>query len=148
MITREADYSIRAILYLSQPDKAERVIPVKELAESTDIPYRFLRKIMLGLVNSGFVISIRGRNGGFRLAMRPRDITLLDVLQATDPRGVTLNRCLRPGETCCNLGHCPVHNQLGFLQTRLDESLRGITFDELHRSSQRAAQPAPEEVAP
>ncbi len=148
MITREADYSIRAILYLSQPDKAERVVPVKELAEFTDIPYRFLRKIMLGLVNSGFVISIRGRNGGFRLAMPPREITLLDVLQATDPRGVTLNRCLRQGETCCNVGHCPVHNQLGFLQARLDDSLRGITFAELHEATQQAPEPVPEKVAP
>ena len=148
MITREADYSIRAILYLSQPDKAERVIPVKELAESTDIPYRFLRKIMLGLVNSGFVVSVRGRSGGFRLALRSRDITLLDVLHATDPRGVTLNRCLRQGETCCNVDRCPVHSQLSILQSRLDESLQGITFDELHRATVRMEQTIPEEVAP
>ena len=148
MITREADYSIRAILYLSQPDKAEKIIPVKELAESTDIPYRFLRKIMLGLVNSGFVISVRGRNGGFRLALRPRNITLLDVLHATDPRGVTLNRCLRQGETCGNVGTCPVHSQLSILQGRLDESLQGITFDELHRSTLRTEPAVAAEVAP
>jgi len=148
MITREADYSIRAILYLSQPDKAERITPVKELADATDIPYRFLRKIMLGLVNSGFVISVRGRNGGFRLALRPRDITMLDVLHATDPRGVTLNRCLRQGETCSKMGTCPVHSQLTILQGRLDESLQSITFDDLHQASVQAEQAVPEEVAP
>lgn len=142
MITREADYSIRAILFMSQPDKSGRVVPVKELAEATDIPYRFLRKIMLGLVNVGFVSSIRGRNGGFRLARRPDDITLLDVIQATDPRGITLNRCLREGESCSHVGHCPVHNQLHVLQSRLDESLRGVNFAELH---QPADVPAREE---
>jgi Rrf2 family protein len=132
MITREADYSIRAILYLSEPERSERIVPVKELAECTNIPYRFLRKIMLGLVNSGFVISVRGRNGGFRLARKPQGISLLDVLQATDPRGITLNRCLREGESCCQMGHCPVHVQLEALQERLDSSLSGITFDQLH----------------
>lgn len=135
MITREADYSIRALLFMSQPDKSERVVPVKELAESTDIPYRFLRKIMLGLVNNGFVASIRGRNGGFRLAKRPRDISLLEVLHATDPRGVTLNRCLREGDSCNHAGYCPVHNQLCVLQDRLDESLQGITFATLQQSA-------------
>jgi Rrf2 family protein len=135
MITREADYSIRAILYLSQPGRAENVVPVKELAESTDIPYRFLRKIMLALVNSGFVISIRGRNGGFRLARKPQNISMLDVLQATDPRGVTLNRCLREGEVCLQAGTCPVHVQLRALQDRVDSCLGSITFDELHRSN-------------
>ena len=135
MITREADYSIRAILYLSQPGRIGDVVPVKELAEATDIPYRFLRKIMLGLVNSGFAISIRGRSGGFRLARKAKGISLLDVLRATDPRGVTLNRCLREGETCSQVGHCPVHVQLCNLQDQLDACLGSIPFAELHDSA-------------
>ena len=148
MITREADYSIRALLFMSQPDKNDRVVPVKELAEATDIPYRFLRKIMLGLVNNGFVASIRGRNGGFRLAKRPRDITLLDVLHATDPRGITLNRCLREGESCSHSGYCPVHNQLCILQERLDESLQGITFATLQQPVAKIVAREPEVALP
>ena len=143
MITREADYSIRAILYLSQPARAGNIVPVKELAEATDIPYRFLRKIMLGLVNSSFVISVRGRSGGFRLARKARGISLLDVLKATDPRGVTLNRCLREGETCSQVGHCPVHVQLSNLQEQLDTCLGSITFDQLHRPTATAAKGCP-----
>jgi len=139
MITREADYSIRAILYLSQPDRTGNIVPVKELAEATDIPYRFLRKIMLGLVNNGFVTSVRGRSGGFRLARKAKRISLLDILRATDPRGVTLNRCLREGETCSQVEHCPVHVQLANLQKQLDTCLGAINFAELHDSTATAA---------
>jgi Rrf2 family protein len=100
------------------------------------------------LVNNGFVASIRGRNGGFRLAKRPRDISLLDVLHSTDPRGITLNRCLREGESCSHIGVCPVHNQLCILQDRLDESLQGITFATLQQPAAQVPALEPEEVLP
>ena len=138
MITREADYSIRAMLYLSQPGRAGDTVPVRELAEAADIPYRFLRRIMAELVGAGFVQSTRGRTGGFRLVVKPCMVSILDVIRTIDPLGTTLNRCVGSGEGCRREGTCPVHAQLLVLQKRLDASLGAITFDGLHRSAGQA----------
>jgi Rrf2 family protein len=54
------------------------------LAEFHGIPAPYLTKHLQGLVRAGLVGSVPGPRGGFRLARRPDDITLLDVVEAID----------------------------------------------------------------
>jgi Rrf2 family iron-responsive transcriptional regulator len=131
MITREADYCIRTILYLAQPENRDRSVSMTELAESMYIPYRFLRKIVNRMVGGGVLESQRGRNGGLKLTRAPERISLLDVLRLTDSKGVLLNSCLDGNEFCPRQGCCRVHQEIGKLQSLLQERLQTITFDQL-----------------
>jgi Rrf2 family protein len=81
-VSAKADYAARAAVALAAatngPMKADRI------AESQDIPVKFLESILLELKHAGIVRSQRGPDGGYTLARDPGDISLADVIRAVD----------------------------------------------------------------
>ena len=57
---------------------------VKQIAERQEIPVRFLEQIFQDLRKADLVDGKRGRNGGYFLHREPSDITLRDIIEATD----------------------------------------------------------------
>lgn len=128
MITREADYAIRVVLYLAQHTEGGAV-STADLAEVMEIPYRFLRKIVRRMVDAELVVSQRGQGGGLRLARQEKDVSLADVLNAIDPSGVKLNLCMLDPAECSRSSTCQISKKFAVLQAELDQKLRSITFD-------------------
>jgi Rrf2 family protein len=81
-IPAKADYAIRALLTLT----VENGGPVSgvSLAESQQLPAKFLEGILSELRRAGFVNSLRGSDGGYLLARPAKSITLADVIRAID----------------------------------------------------------------
>jgi Rrf2 family cysteine metabolism transcriptional repressor len=79
-ISQKSRYALRALLELALLGNREPV-GVKKLAEAQEIPTRFLEVILSELRQGGFVVSIRGKNGGFMLARKPGEITTGEVIQ-------------------------------------------------------------------
>ena len=136
MITKEADYALRVMLFLARAGEA--AASTARLAAELDIPYRFLRKIVRRMVEAGLIGSRRGKGGGVRLKRPAERISLLDVLNAMDRRGVALNACGERGQPCPRHGGCAVHPELRGVQRAIDERLAGITFAALARAPRRA----------
>lgn len=128
MITREADYAIRALLVLAT---APGGMHTAEMARLTQAPYPFLRRVLQRLVAAELVASRRGRGGGLRLGRPSRQISLLDVACAIDPDAVILNACLRRNGACSRQRRCPAHAPLGRAQRTLWQALGAVTFDQL-----------------
>lgn len=82
-MSRKSDYALRALF-----DLAERFgqgpISIREIAERNDIPRRFLEQIMIELKNAGWVVSIPGRDGGFKLSVPPDELTMGKVVRLFD----------------------------------------------------------------
>ncbi len=130
-ITREGDYGIRSILYLSrQPFK--KISFVNEISEEYKIPRSFLAKILQKLVKARIVRSYRGVKGGFSLAKQARDISLLDVLEAIEGK-MHVNLCLMDKKKCNFSKQCPVSSVWLNVQTKVSDILKKTTFDELAR---------------
>ena len=130
MITREADYAVRAILYLAQHHNDGPASSAR-LAEKMGIPYRFLRKIMRRLVTNGLVLSRRGKHGGVSLARPPHAVSLLDVLNTVDPHGAKLNLCLTDADSCSRKPNCATFTAMSKIQTLIDKHMASVTFDQL-----------------
>lgn len=141
MITREADYGIRTILYLAtkQNGKPGARIATRDLAQEMGIPYRFLRNIIRKLVDAGLVNSQRGKGGGLRLALPKDKLSLLDVLQVMDRDGIRLNDCLADEFDCPRIGFCPVHREMAKIQRILNQALSNTTFDQLAEKEKAAS---------
>ena len=130
-ITRESDYGIRSVLYLArQPFK--KICFVNEISEDYKIPRSFLAKILQKLVKAKIVRSYRGVKGGFSLARQPRDISVLNVLEAIDGK-VTLNLCLTDKKLCSFSRHCPVSAVWATAQSKVVEVLSKSNFEDMAR---------------
>ena len=139
-ITRQADYAVRAVLYLAQQHQASR-IATAEIADKQKIPITFLAKIIAQLGAAGLVRSTRGAHGGVALGRSPETITLLEVVEAIDGP-MLLNACVGD-PTACALGQeCPVHDVWCQAQAELVTRLTQTTFADLIRP-RHAVQPLP-----
>jgi len=81
-LTLYTDYSLRVLVYLGI--RSEHVATITEIARSYGISRNHLVKVVHNLAHIGFVHTSRGRGGGMRLARRPRDINIGDVVRQTE----------------------------------------------------------------
>ncbi len=82
-LSMRTDYALRALFTLVDHHGGQP-IPIIELARRNDIPKRFLEHIMLDLKERGWVDSVAGKRGGYRLARSPERITMGEVVRHFD----------------------------------------------------------------
>ena len=128
-ITRQADYAVRAVLYLAEQDGAGRA-PTSLIAREQKIPPSFLAKIVSQLSVAGMVQTSRGARGGVSLAREPKDISLLEVVEAIDGP-ITLNECVSDPSVCSFGDDCPVHSVWCGVQENLVRELAATSFADL-----------------
>src|SRR6185436_290877 len=82
-LSRASAIAVFAVTLMAETEKDEPR-QGRDLAKELGVPADSLLKVMQQLVRSGLLLSSRGRAGGFRLAQRPENITLLNVVEAVD----------------------------------------------------------------
>lgn len=105
-ITRQADYAVRAIVYLAQLGPEQRA-STSQIAQDKQIPPSFLAKIVSQLSVAGLLQTSRGARGGVSLARSAEDISLLDVVEAIDGP-ILLNDCVADSGACAFGDSCPM----------------------------------------
>jgi Rrf2 family protein len=79
-ISAKAEYACLAVLELALRFHRQEPVRLTDIAQPNNIPERFLVQILLQLKGAGYVQSLRGASGGYRLAVDPEKISLWDVI--------------------------------------------------------------------
>jgi Rrf2 family protein len=82
-LSRASAYALGAVLQLGHAP-AGLPVPCSQLAKHGQMPERFLLQVLRNLVNHGILVSTRGVDGGYALARPLNDISLLQILEATE----------------------------------------------------------------
>lgn len=125
-ITRQADYAVRAVLYLARMEPNKRAA-TSQVAQDQHIPPSFLAKIISQLSIAGLLHTSRGARGGVTLAREPKDITLLEVIEAIDGP-ILLNECVSDNSICTFDEDCPLRPVWCEAQEELVNRLRSTNF--------------------
>lgn len=128
-LTRASDYGLRAMMYLAARPAGE-LSRLPDVGQQQGIPARFLSAIFQNLVREGLVIGRPGAHGGFALARPGAEITVAQVVEATDGR-LSLNRCVLWPQTCERSEHCTMRTVWIRAQERLMEVLEKVTLADL-----------------
>lgn len=97
-LTVYTDFSLRVLMYVAlQP---ERLPTIAEIATSYGISKNHLMKVVYELGLAGYLETVRGKNGGLRLARRPEEIILGEVVRRTEP-DMALVPCFDPINAPC-----------------------------------------------
>ncbi|HKJ26387.1 MAG TPA: Rrf2 family transcriptional regulator [Anaerolineales bacterium] len=126
-ITRQADYAVRAVMYLAQLGSNEKA-STSQIAEEKDIPLSFLAKIIAQLSVAGLLQTMRGARGGVTLARQAEEISLLEVVEAIDGP-ILINECVNDSYDCSQHG-CPMRSIWQEAQADLISRFKNTTFDQ------------------
>ena len=127
-ITRQADYAVRAVLHLAR--NGDQRTATSSIAEEQHIPPSFLAKIISQLSIAGLLHTSRGARGGVTLAREPREINLLEVIEAIDGP-IQLNECVESDGACAFEEACPLRPVWCEAQEELVNRLKGTNFKSL-----------------
>ncbi len=130
MISKTAEYALRAAVWLGRdPAQTESA---EDLAKVTQVPRRYLHKVLQDLVRAKLVRSHPGPGGGYALARPPEKITILDVVNAVAPLE-RIRRC--PLGLASHTRLCPLHSELDSVYAATEEALSGVTLGQLLQST-------------
>ena len=137
-VTTWAEYGLIVSVHLAGRE-GEGPIAAREMAEKEQLPADYVEQILLRLRRAGIVTSVRGARGGYYLSRPATDVTVKDVLDASehgtfevncDRHSVELDRCA-PGRQCA------IRPVWQVLHRRIDEVLGAIRLsDLLHEESE------------
>ncbi|WP_167957230.1 RrF2 family transcriptional regulator [Anaerosporobacter faecicola] len=82
-ISTKGRYALRMMLDLALHDTGE-IVRIKDIAKRQEISEKYLEQIIAVLNKAGFVKSVRGPQGGYRLAKKPKEYTVGMILRITE----------------------------------------------------------------
>lgn len=136
MLSRRADYGVRAMMDLASRSAQERIV-VAEIAKRQDIPPSFLAKIIPLLARAGLVRTWLGAAGGITLARPPEQISLLQIIEAIDGP-LALNLCSIDPTQCKHYTTCTACEVWGKAQAQLNRTLAQTRLSDLVMPCKRA----------
>ena len=127
-LTTRGRYAVTALLDLAlQP--ADQTITLAEIAARQTISVAYLEQLFAKLKRHGLVSSVRGANGGYRLAKPAHDIAVLEIIVEVN-ESVDATRCDHKAN-CQNGAMCLTHDLWQDLSTHIEDYLAGITLSSL-----------------
>lgn len=132
MLSKTAEYALRAITCLAERGtNSGKPSSADSLAQATQVPRRYLNRVLQDLVANGLVLSRCGARGGYELARSTDEITILDVVNAVAPLQ-RIHSC--PLGLKSHTSLCPLHAELDKAYQATEQAFAGITMKQLLES--------------
>ena len=135
-ISTKGIYAIELMVDLAI-HSVDKVESIKNIAERRNLSEKYLEQIVSLLRKANLIISTRGASGGYRLGKSPKDITILDILEATE-RNLIPTDCLQKETSCgINCEKCATRTIWEAMWLEMKEVMYGVTLEQLVEESQK-----------
>ncbi len=131
-ISTKGRYGVRAMFDLAMHNR-QTAVPLKTVAQREHISEKYLEHLFASLKKAGLIHSVRGAQGGYRLAHAPEDITLGDIIRILEGP-VTPSECVSEGceaDNCERAADCVMHEVWGRVRNEINAVLDSITLADI-----------------
>lgn len=139
MLSTSARHAVHAVTLLGALPDGE-LLGAAAIADEIGAPPNYLGKLLQTLAREGVLESRKGLGGGFRLARRPREVHVFDVVEPIDQVS-RWESCVLGFEECSDEDPCGLHDGWKKVRKAYLELLRRTTVHDLVTQRRRAAAP-------
>lgn len=130
LISSRGRYTIYVLVDLAK-HMDEGYVPLKEIASRQGISKKYMENILKILVENGLLEGIKGKGGGYRLTMQPKNYTLGTILRLTEGSLAPV-ACAAPDHTgCTRTETCPSRPVWQKLDRLINDYLDSVTLEDL-----------------
>ncbi len=140
-LSKTFDYAIRSLVYLAKLPEGQAA-ELRAISLSQSVPMSYLAKVMRHLVRGGLVTSILGRDGGYSLRKKPRDITLLQVYEIMEGE-LRFVECMENDRNCSLFNGCTQATVWRRLRQAVEGIFRETTLEDLLPKNAGESVPTP-----
>lgn len=137
-LTQYTDYSLRVLMYLAVT-KSNQLANIEEIANVYGISANHLRKVVYHLAQLDLIETVRGRNGGIRLAKEPRQVNVGWVVRQME-EGMHIVECSKDSSVCALGPICKLRKVLEMAADRFLLVLDEYTLENLIENEQELKQ--------
>lgn len=130
-LTTFTDYTLRVLIYLAVRQEQDRLATIGDIATAYGISENHLMKIVHHLARRGYVETVRGKNGGMRLARAPELIVIGHVVRETEDYPALVDCVNQVGRKCPILPACRLRSLLDRALAAFFTALDGATLADL-----------------
>lgn len=128
-ISTKGRYGLRILIDLANHDTGKPRL-IRDIAQAQQISEKYISRLAIALRRAGLIRSVRGINGGFHLAKKPSEITLLEVLEVMEGP-VAVVECVSSTLKCGRHTHCGVRSIWQQLNDNIRNMMSSITLEEI-----------------
>ena len=136
-ISTKGRYALAVMLDLSIYDTGEN-IPIKTIAKRLNLSGKYLEQGVGVLTKAGFVKSVRGSSGGYRLAKQPKEYTVGAILRLTEGSLAPV-ACVEDGEPASEADSGVIMTVWQELNDAINSVVDRITLEDLVGRNQMMA---------
>ena len=129
-ISTKGRYAIRVMLDLAKQGSGE-YIPLLDIAKRQDISEKYLESIVAVLSKNDFLMSLRGKGGGYKLVKRPEDYTVGSILKLVEGSFAPVACLEKKPNRCERSAECETLKMWEGLEKLLEEYFGSITLADL-----------------
>ncbi len=133
-ISTRGRYALRFMIDLAQHDSTE-FIALKDISERQDISVKYLEQITSLLSKFGLLQSVRGPQGGYKLARKPSEYTVGEILRITEGDLAPVNCAQQPTNASAHSSDCQTLQLWKELSDVINTFLDSKTLEDLVVSS-------------
>jgi Rrf2 family protein len=129
----QEEFGLRCLISIAR-EGDDGFLTILQISEREGLSGSHVAKLLSILRKHGFVKSVRGQQGGYRMARPPQAILVRDVLEALGGRLYDSGFCLRHaglGESCVHETDCTLRPLWGTVQNAVDRVIAMITLQDL-----------------
>ncbi|MGQ8336294.1 RrF2 family transcriptional regulator [Sunxiuqinia sp. A32] len=136
MLTKSAEYAIRALVYIQLQNWEGKRPGYREVAREIESPEHFTAKVLQLMTRFNLIYSIRGRNGGFAFDEDDEPLKLVKIILAMDGQRV-FTKCSFGFKSCDANNKCPLHDDFAKIRDGFEELVNKETIQSLARKIQK-----------
>ena len=131
-LSKTSEYALRILSFMINSDM--QVFSAKYLIDTLDVPDKYLRRLMTDLSKSGFIRSMKGRDGGYIFAKNANKIKISQVIDSVEGMD-KYEGCIMGFGECSDDNPCSLHNSYSPIKEQLISFLSTTTISELKSTS-------------
>ena len=128
-ISTKGRYALRVMIDLAINNNGN-FISLKDIANRQEISNKYLEQIIAMLNKAGYLETARGNNGGYKLAKKPSEYIVGDILRATEG-DLTPIYCLTEEGQCKRKENCKTYSFWKGLDNTVNEYINSKTLEDL-----------------
>ncbi|HEX3007556.1 MAG TPA: Rrf2 family transcriptional regulator [Bacteroidales bacterium] len=130
MFNKETEYALRGLVYIQLRNQEGNRPGIAEIAREIEAPVFYTAKILQRLVRHGFVVSLKGKGGGFYFDSSKPDLPLKDLIVLTEG-SKTFDGCGFGLKSCDGENPCPLHEQYAPIRESINTLVSTETIQSL-----------------
>lgn len=129
-LSKRVEYALLAVQVMAA--EPHSLVSAKDVADRFGISFTLVAKVLQQLALAGYVQSIRGANGGYRLTHPADRISIANIIEAIEGKPSAIVDCHDSHDhDCAAVSCCTIRQPLGILQERISATFASMTIAEL-----------------